>query len=151
MRSEAGPHAQKLQIPVGFCPQIFLFSTEVNVKKVQLSPVTSLLVSLTLVAGILVAGLTNGRLIPAVKAGGGAPGVSSLAAQNGTLSAGLISASGVVIGGVPTDGIFDGQIEIGNTLVESRCGIDTSGGVFILGAYPSGNAPSLTGAYPSGN
>jgi hypothetical protein len=134
----------------GFAPNL-LFSTEVNVKKVQLSPVTSLLVSLTLVVGILVAGLTNSRVIPAASAAK----VTSRAANDGTLVAGLITATGVVINGVATDGVFVSSVGIGHSVVESPCGIAAlGGGVYALGVITSGNradgSPSKTGVITSG-
>lgn len=125
-------------------------------KKGHSSPVTSLLVSLTLTGGILVAGLTNGRVVPGARAQVNSGGATTLMAHNGTLAGGLINARGVIVNGVAINGVFAGRLGIDNSLLESACGISGSGdGVYILGAYPSGNAadgPSGTnGAYPSGN
>ena len=106
------------------------------------------MVSLTIVAGVLVAGLTDSRAIPAVKAESHA----SHATRKGALAARLITARSVVVNGVPTDGFFDGQIEIVDSSVESPCGIANVGdGVYILGAYPAPvmEPPSTTGAYPA--
>jgi hypothetical protein len=109
--------------------------------------------SLALVIGILVAGLTNDRVVPVVEAQAGAAHSSVHVAQNGRLASGLIFAHGVAIDGVATDGFFVENIGIDASLVESPCGIAGAGdGVYLFGAYPSGDAPvSLTGAYPSGD
>lgn len=103
------------------------------------------------VAGILVAGLTNTRVIPSV---GAHSGGSSLSGQHGSLAARLITARGVIVNGVATDGFFDNRLEIADAFLESQCGIASAGdGVYLLGAFPSGvagNEPSLSGAFPSG-
>jgi hypothetical protein len=122
---------------------------EATVKRILLSPVTTLLMSLTLVVGILVCDLTGLRDLPAASAQTSASRSVSVA----RLAGGVIAAKGVVINGVATDAVFLGGVEVSNSVVDAGRGITRfgTGGVYILGAYPSGNPDDVGGAYPSGD
>jgi len=87
----------------------------------QLSPLTRMLVSLSLVVGILVAGLTHPAFLSAAAAQNDSEPVSepvsifignSIPVSRGEVVGSLISARGVMIGGVPTDFLLDGKVEI---------------------------------------
>lgn len=103
-------------------------------KRTHLSPVTSLLVSLSLVAGILVCDLAGS--LPSAHAQTGARRVLSVAVPSGTLSGTMIVAKGVVINGVATDAVFLGGVGISDS--------------HVLGAFPSGEIDPVNGAFPSG-
>ena len=124
---------------------------EATVKRILLSPVTALLMSLSLVVGILVCDLTGLRALPAASAQTGAVRSVSVA----TLAGGVIAAKGVVINGVATDAVFLGRVTVSNSVLDAGRGItrfSTLGGgsFYLLGAYPSGNPEPAEGAYPSG-
>jgi hypothetical protein len=128
---------------------------EATVKRTHLSPVTSLLVSLSLVVGILVCDLAGLHALPEANAQtSGAHRVAPVAVPAATLAGGVIAAKGVVINGVATDAVFLGKIRVSNSVIESGGGISRYGDVEVLGAYPSGTIggdPLATGgAYPSG-
>jgi hypothetical protein len=125
---------------------------EATVKRILLSPVTTLLMSLTLVVGILVCDLTGLRALPAASAQTGAVRSVSVA----TLAGGVIAAKGVVINGVATDAVFLGGVKVSNSVIDAGRGITRFGalgvgGVYVLGAYPSGDPEPVNGAYPSGD
>jgi hypothetical protein len=125
---------------------------EATVKRILLSPVTTLLMSLSLVVGILVCDLTGLRALPAASAQTGA----SRSVSAARLAGGVIAAKGVVINGVATDAVFLGGVKVSNSVLDAgrgitRLGAAGTGGVYILGAYPSGNPDDVNGAYPSGN
>lgn len=127
--------------------------------KAHLPISTSSLLSISLVVGIFVAGLTSSRLLPA--AGAQSSTGVSVAAPYATLAGGVISARGVVINGVATDALLVGNLRIVDSVVESRCGITPLGvggsgeSVYALGVFTSGNrADSLVGpngVFTSGN
>jgi hypothetical protein len=117
------------------------------VKRIHLSPVTSLLVSLSLVVGILVCDLKGARLLPAAHAQTGAAHVfHQIAVPAATLAGSVIAAKGVLINGVATDADFVGEVRISDSIVEA------SGGVYVDGAFPSGGGDidPANGAFPSG-
>jgi hypothetical protein len=134
---------------------------EAQVKKAQLSPVISFLMSLLLVVGILVADLTNYHILPAAQAQTVVLKVVPVTAPNATLSSEVIAARGVTINGVASDAVFVGSVRIGNSFVDPNCGVTKLGvnaagdTVYVLGAYPSGTptdgSTGPNGAYPSGN
>jgi hypothetical protein len=128
---------------------------EATVKRTHLSPVTSLLVSLSLVVGILVCDLAGLHALPEANAQtSGAHRVAPVAVPAATLAGGVIAAKGVVINGVATDAVFLGKIRVSNSVVDAGGGISRYGDVEVLGAYPSGTLGGDTlatdGAYPSG-
>ncbi|MDT5156086.1 MAG: hypothetical protein QOC99_485 [Acidobacteriota bacterium] len=133
---------------------------EVQVKKAHLSPVTSFLVSLSLVVGILVADLTNHSVFTEAHAQVIAGSAIQVATPDATLSGDVITAQGLFINGVATDGVFLRSVRISNSFVRTGCGINALGGgsvldsMNLLGAYPSGDPIDPTtgpsGAYPSG-
>jgi len=120
---------------------------EATMKRNHLSPVTSLLVSLSLVVGILVCDLTGLHALPAANAQTGAAYSGQISVPAATIAGSVIAAKGVVINGVATDAVFLGEVSVSNSVVEG-------GGVYVLGAYPSGDPGSdpedAGGAYPSG-
>jgi hypothetical protein len=124
--------------------------TEDNVKKAKISPMTSLLMSLSLVVGIFVAGLTNSRVLPAAKA----QNIQQVTfgAPNATLSGPVIAAKGVVINGVASDALIPGSVRISDSVVDSGCGITALGfngtgdAVYILGVFTSGNDGGIDGS-----
>jgi hypothetical protein len=123
---------------------------EATVKRILLSPVTTLLMSLSLVVGILVCDLTGLRALPAASAQTtGAVRSVSVA----RLAGGVIAAKGIVVNGVATDAVFLGGVTVSNSVVDAGCGITRlgAGGAYILGAYPSGDPDDVGGAYPSGD
>jgi hypothetical protein len=125
---------------------------EATVKRILLSPVTTLLMSLSLVVGILVCDLTGLRALPAASAQTGAVRSVSVA----TLAGGVIAAKGVVINGVATDAVFLGSVTVSNSVIDAGRGITRFGALgasdfYVLGAYPSGDPEPVNGAYPSGD
>jgi hypothetical protein len=118
------------------------------VKRTNLSPVTTLLVSLSLVIGILVCDLTGLHAFPAASAQTGAAHSDSISVSAAMVEGSVIAARGVVINGVAVDAVFLGGVRVSKSVVES------GDGVYVLGAYPSGGPGSDTedagGAYPSG-
>ena len=128
--------------------------TEDNVKKAYISPVTSFLMSLSIVAGIFVAGLTNSRVLPAAKAQ--TPQHVTVDASEATLAGTAITAKGLVINGVATDAVLPGGIGISGSAVDTGCGLTalgfsaTGGAVYSLGALTNGGAQT-NGVYASGN
>ena len=114
-------------------------------KKAYISPVTSFLLSLSLVVGIFVSGLTNSRLLPAAKAQ-----TITGEAPPATVVGTVIYLRGVVINGVVTDAVIPGSVRISNSVVDSTSGVVSRNGVFT-----SGNdeeiTPSQNGVYTSGN
>ena len=117
-------------------------------KRTHLSPVTSLLVSLSLVVGILVCDLTGS--LPAAHAQMGARRAVPVAVPVATLSGTMIVAKGVVIHGVATDAVFLGEVGINDSCV---LGAFPSGGPVdpVNGAFPSGGpVDPVEGAFPSG-
>ena len=110
-----------------------------------------MLMSLSLVVGILVCDLTGLRAVPAASAQTSAVRSVSVATLAGT----VIAAKGVVINGVATDAVFLGRVTVSNSVLDAgrgitRLGASGTGGVYVLGAYPSGNPDDVNGAYPSG-
>ena len=108
------------------------------------------MMSLSLVVGILVCDLTGLRALPAASAQTGAVRSVSVA----TLAGGVIAAKGVVINGVATDAVFVGGVNVSNSVLDASRGITrfnsaTSGGVYILGAYPAPGPEPVEGAYPA--
>lgn len=90
----------------------------------QLSPLTRLLVSLSVVVGILVAGLTHSSFLSSAKAQTDSEPVfviigNSVPVLQGEVVGRLISAKGVLIDGVPTDFLFDERIEILDSAIVS--------------------------------
>jgi hypothetical protein len=117
------------------------------VKRTQLSPVTSLLVSLSLVVGILVCDLAGARALPAAHAQTSAAHVfHQVTVSVATLAGSVIAAKGVVINGVATDAVFLGGVRVSNSVVQA------TGGVYVSGAFPSGvgDIVPTDGAFPSG-
>jgi hypothetical protein len=125
---------------------------EATVKRILLSPVTSLLMSLSLVVGILVCDLTGMRAFPAASAQ--TASVLSVPTSAATVSGGVITARGVLINGVVTDAVFVGSVNVSNSVLDTSRGVArfasaTSGGVYILGAYPAPAPEPVGGAYPA--
>jgi hypothetical protein len=117
------------------------------VKRTQLSPVTSLLVSLSLVVGILVCDLAGAHALPAAHAQTSAAQVfHQVTVPAATLAGSVIAAKGVVINGVATNAVFLGGVRVSNSVVQA------SGGVYVSGAFPSGvgDIEPHDGAFPSG-
>jgi hypothetical protein len=135
--------------------------TEDNVKKTYISPMTSLLMSLSLVAGIFVAGLTNSRVLPAAKA----QNVQQVTfgAPYATVAGTVMVARGVVVNGVASDALIPGTVRISDTVVDSGCGLTALGFsmtgdmVYALGVFTSGNIAGgddptgPNGVFTSGN
>lgn len=112
-------------------------------KRFHLSPVTSVLVSLSLVVGILVCDLTGAT--PSAHAQTGAPHVYSVTVSAARLTGSVIAAKGVMINGVATDAVFVGGIKLSNSVIQS------GDGVYVTGAFPSGGGDDTAeGAFPSG-
>lgn len=122
---------------------------------------TSLLVSLAVVAGIFVAGLTNSRVLPAAKAQGNRR--VALKAHGARLAGTVIAAKGVIVNGVASDVLIPGSVRISNGVVDSGCGLTALGNspagdiVYALGVFTSGNLTggdvvvSSSGVFTSGN
>ena len=119
----------------------------------KLSPLTRLLVSLSLVVGILVAGLTRPSFLRAAAAqtdfesGGDSVSVvigNILPVSKGEVVGQLIGARGVLVNGVPTDFLFDGKIVILDSTVisESLMSID---GVGISGEIAPKESVAVNG------
>ena len=114
-------------------------------KRIRLSPVTFMLMSLSLVVGILVCDLSGAT--PTAHAQTGAPRVFTVAVPAATLSGSVIAAKGIVINGVATDAVFMGGVQVSDSVVQSV------GGMQVFGAFPSGTGSDLQpqdGAFPSG-
>lgn len=102
-------------------------------KKKILSPVASVVMSLSLAFGILVADLTSSAVVPAAAAqtagyNGGAGIIS-----DAVLVGNQITAQGVLVNGVPTDGVFAGSVRI------------------VQGAVYNGDVPAERGVIISGD
>jgi hypothetical protein len=112
----------------GACFNFLARIKEVTVKLRKLSPVTSALVSLLFVMGILAADLTKARIVPAAKAQGrSTPVTISLSVANARLKGGRIIARGVVVNGVATDALFVGKVGIANSVLVSDGSIGFDG------------------------
>jgi hypothetical protein len=142
------------------------------VKRFHLSPVTTLVVSLSLVVGILVSGLTD-SVVPVAKAQTGsaetprvAPVRSTIMVGNSGVAASRIIFKGVAIDGVPTDAVLEGghirlvngviisgESPVSENLVVSGVVSDNpldTDGVIISGEIVGGSPDSLDGVIISG-
>src|ERR1043166_1226599 len=112
---------------------------EVTVKRKHLSPLTSLLVSISLVIGILVVDLTQTRIVLAARAQDGsqnsATGGASFKVANATLR-GRVAASGLIVNGVATDAVFHGQIAVVKSVVAPDGAISFDG-IIVNGGSPT--------------
>ena len=135
-------------------------------KKTYISPVTSFLMSLSIVAGIFVAGLTNSRVLPVAKAQTAQSVTGNV--PEATVAGTVIAVKGLVINGVATDALIPGGVRITDGAVNAGCGFTALGfsatgdAVYALGAYSggvftSGNdhggdiTPNEGGVFTSGN
>src|SRR5215204_3605797 len=140
-----------MQVIMRPSPHSLIQFTEENVKKTYISPVTSLLLSLSLVVGIFVAGLTNSHVLPAAQA----QTIEEITSPSpdGKLVGTVIAVQGVVVNGVATNALIPGGVRFNNTFVDLGCGITTLGysstgdTVYSLGVFTSG---TLTGSYTTG-
>jgi hypothetical protein len=117
-----------------------------------------LLVSLSLVVGILVCDLAGARTLPAAHAQTSAARIyRPVAVPAATLTGSVIAAKGVVINGVATDAVFVGGVSVSNSVVQAAGGVEVSGAFPsgdpdpVNGAFPSGDPDPVTGAFPSGD
>lgn len=120
-------------------------------KRIHLSPVASLLVSLSLVVGILVSDVTGLRVIPKANAQTGAAPSPTVSVRAARLSSSVIIAKGVVINGVETNGVFANSVRVADAVVDARCGVSALGfnsageRVYALGVIVSGESPVSAG------
>lgn len=118
-------------------------------KRIHLSPVTSLLVSLSLVLGILVSDLTGLRVLSTVKAE-----TTLIPVSAGRLASNLIEVKGVMVDGVATDALIEGGVGLGDAFIDSGCGVtpvgytSTGDAVYAIGGF---TGATTEGVFTSGN
>lgn len=128
--------------------------------KKQLSPQTSIAVSLLLMFGILVADVANVHTLTAAEAAQARDG-RRLPLAAGTVFGGRIEAIDVLVNGVVTSGVFLGSVTVVDSVVvgggggaQMSTGIYPSDGFQVNGIYPSDGytvqgASQAGGIYPS--
>jgi len=109
------------------------------VKLRNLSPVTSALVSLFFVVGILVVDLTKARIVPATEAQGRSHAeaiTTSVAVAFARVKGSKVVAKDVVVNGVATDAVLNGKVAVVNSVVVSDGGIGFDG-IIVNGDSPT--------------
>jgi hypothetical protein len=123
-----------LWLGTGLAIKLNINPLEVQVKKTQLSRVTSLLVSLFLILGILVSDFAGARFIPAAHAqsgsqcGGSDSTVLGNQVQLGEVSAAGVTVRGVQVAGQVVSGVIPGNFRIGGGKIYSPDGVIVSDG-----------------------